>query len=102
MEQNVYLISLAGISIVFFLLMLLYLIMKAFEKLPSTSSKPETKIKSRKAMKKKSKSLDNEIQNSSEEAKNAIDNNIIAIITVIMAQKGINNNRISIRKVGGK
>ncbi|MGM0446537.1 MAG: OadG family transporter subunit, partial [Bacillota bacterium] len=91
-----------GISIVFFLLMLLYLIMKAFEKLPSTSSKPETKIKSRKAMKKKSKSLDNEIQNSSEEAKNTIDNNIIAIITVIMAQKGINNNRISIRKVGGK
>lgn len=87
MEQNVYLISLTGISVVFILLTALYFILKLFKYLPSSDKKIQDKKKG--IVEIKSKKV------------NVSDPNIIAIITVIMAKKNISSDRISIKKLGG-
>lgn len=101
MQQNVYIISLVGIGVVFLLLMALYFIMKAFEYLPSTSSKPEVKPKKKKTARKKAKPAANTVQKSSSANNQVQDNNVIAIITAVMAKKGISQDRITIKKIGG-
>lgn len=99
MEANVYLISLTGISAVFFLLSALYFIMRAFKYLPSAekvSGKNKLiKIKKDKASEVKSESTHD---NSAEFVG---DHNIIAVITAVMAEKNISQDRISIKKLGG-
>lgn len=101
MQQNVYIISLVGISVVFLLLMALYFIMKAFKYLPSTEKEAKvTKTKAVKSSQKKSTAtaVKNETPNFNDKVK---DHHVIAIITAIMTKKGIRQDRISIKKIGG-
>ncbi len=99
MEANVYLISLTGISAVFILLSALYFIMKAFKYLPS----PEKVNGKNKAIKmEKEKVSGFKSESSHEDAAGIVeDHNIIAVITAVMAEKNISQDRISIKKLGG-
>lgn len=101
MQQNVYIISLVGIGVVFLLLMALYFIMKAFKYLPTVDNKAELQRKKKKTVKKKVKPADKVIPTKSLENQQPKDNNIVAIITVLMAKKGISQDRITIKKIGG-
>lgn len=100
MEQNVYMISLVGISVVFLLLLALYFVMKAFRYLPS--SKPESKVNKTKVVKSSQEKSASLVE---AEAKNqnfkVQDQQVMAVITAVMAKKGISQDRISIKKIGG-
>ncbi len=99
MEANVYLISLTGISAVFILLSALYFIMKAFKYLPSAEKANE---KNKAIKMKKQKASEFKGESSHEDAAGFIeDQNIIAVITAVMAEKNISQDRISIKKLGG-
>lgn len=94
MQQNVYMISLTGISVVFALLIALYFVMKLFEYLPSTEAKE-------KKGKKNNKFKNNVETKSKNKNFGEKDKKAIAIISILMAKKNISKDRISIKKIGG-